>query len=213
MNNSENKKLRPIYLLVVIGLAIIPIVLLMGAVPAAFGEVDSVTAVSSTSLLPGPGYLDFTYADPAGDVKDPTGEKSESKLWWNDGYWWGSMYNNNTHAYHIYRLMWGTQTWVDTGVQLDDWRDPLDPKNVKADTMWDEVNQKLYVVSHWFTKNAAPVNPENAGRLFRYTYDAVSQTYVLDAGFPVNVNQDKSETLVMDKDSTGRLWTTYVSRP
>ena len=213
MNDSKNKYLRPVYLLLAIGLGIIPIIFLMSVVGTAFGEIDSVTAVSSTPLLPGPGYLDFTYADPDGDVKNPTGEKSESKLWWNDGYWWGSMYNNSTHAYHIYRLMWGTQTWVDTGVQLDDWRDPLDPKNVKADTIWDDANKKLYVVSHEFTKNSAPVNPENAGVLFRYSYDAANQTYILDAGFPVNVNRDKSETLVVDKDSTGRLWTTHVSRP
>lgn len=213
MNKSENKKLRPIYLLVAIGLAIIPIVLLIGAAPAAFGKDDGVTAVSGTPLLPGPGYLDFTYADPAGDVKNPTGEKAESKLWWNDGYWWGSMYNNTTHAYHIYRLMWGTQTWVDTGVQLDDWRNSQDPKNTKADTLWDAASGKLYVASHWYTKNSGNVNPENAARLYRYSYDEANQTYTLDGGFPVDVNQDKSETLVMDKDSTGRLWTTYVSRP
>ena len=29
---------------------------------------------------------------------------------------------------------------------------------------------------------------------------------------PVTVNQDKTETLVLDKDSKGRLWVTYVSR-
>ena len=165
MNKSENKKLRPIYLLVAIGLAIIPIVLLIGAAPAAFGKDDGVTAVSGTPLLPGPGYLDFTYADPAGDVKNPTGEKAESKLWWNDGYWWGSMYNKDTHAYHIYRLMWGTQTWVDTGVQLDDWRNSQDPKNTKADTLWDAASGKLYGASHWYTKNSGNVNLENAVRV------------------------------------------------
>jgi len=32
----------------------------------------------------------------------------------------------------------------------------------------------------------------------------------LDAGFPVTVTQGQSETLVIDKDTTGRLWVTYV---
>jgi len=127
------------------------------------------------------------------------------------------MYNNSANAYHIYRLMWGTQTWVDTGVQLDDWRDPLDPKNTKADTVWDAANNKLYVVSHDFTERPSPIKNEiNYARLYRYTYDAINQTYTLDSDFQgpdyVTVNQDKTQTLAIDKDSTGRLWTTYVSR-
>ncbi|MFQ5857926.1 MAG: hypothetical protein ACE5LU_20160, partial [Anaerolineae bacterium] len=111
------------------------------------------------------GYLDFPYAVSAGDPVDaPTGEKAESKLWWNDGFWWGSLYNNYADEYHIYRLNWGTQTWEDTGVALDDRR------GSKADTMWDQDAQKLYVVSHIKRENSARVKrPVNWGRLYRYS--------------------------------------------
>ncbi len=204
MNKLSNKKSRPFYLVLGIAMAILPLIVLWGAVSTAFGDGTPLT---------GAGYLDFSYADTDFNISDPTGEKPESKLWWNDGYWWGSMYNSTTNAYHIYKLQWGTQTWADTGVKIDDIRDPLDPETTKADALWDAATNKLYVASHVFTKNAAPVSQKNYARLFRYTYDAVNQTYLLDTGFPVAVNKDKTETLVMDKDSTGRLWVTYVSRP
>ncbi len=154
------------------------------------------------------GYLDFTYLPTSGDpIHDPTAEKPESKLWWNDGFWWGSLYNRDTDAYHIYRLDWGAQTWRDTGVELDDRRES------RADTLWDAASNKLYVASHFFTENSSEVNNSvNWGRLYRYSYDEAAQTYSLDSGFPVTVNQDKTETLVLAKDSIGRLWVTYVSR-
>ncbi len=211
MNNSNNKKLRPIYLMLVIGLTIIPVVLLWSAVSTALDD--------SVPLIPGTGYRDFSYYDEhlaKVIIKEPTGTKPESKLWWNDGYWWASMYYTPTNAFHIYKLQWGTQTWVDTGVQLDDTRDPDDPKNVKADTLWDETAQKLYVLSHVYSESPSPVKGSSHARLYRYSYDAVAQTYTLDPGFEgpgyVTVNEDKTETLVLDKDSNGRLWTTFVSK-
>lgn len=161
--------------------------------------------VQASSPLSRVGYLDFSYGTTT--AGDPTGEKPESKLWWNDGFWWGSLYNAATSAYHIYRLNWGTQDWEDTGVVLDD------RPNSKADTFWDTSANKLYVASHVFYVIASKVNQSvNWGRLYRYSYDTATQTYSLDTNFPVNVNVDKTETLVLDKDSTGRLWVTYVSR-
>jgi hypothetical protein len=44
---------------------------------------------ASTPLVPGPGYLDFSFGPDTGN--NTTGDKPESKLWWNDGYWWGSL--------------------------------------------------------------------------------------------------------------------------
>ena len=68
----------------------------------------------STPLNP-LGYLDFTYATTISPTLPPahmTGEKPESKLWWNDGFWWGSLYQPNENdpqagEYHIFRLNWG----------------------------------------------------------------------------------------------------------
>jgi hypothetical protein len=145
------------------------------------------------------GYRDFSYGT-SGNA-EPTGEKPESKLWWNDGFWWGSLYNHAAQAYHIYRLDLASQNWIDTGTVLDD------RNSSKADTLWD--GQHLYVASHVFTGNAVPTS-SNWGRLYRYSYNAATDTYTKDAGFPVNVTRGRSEALVVDKDSTGQLWVTYV---
>jgi hypothetical protein len=161
--------------------------------------------VQASSPLSRVGYLDFSYGTTT--AHDPTGEKPESKLWWNDGFWWGSLFNASTNSYHIYRLNWGTQDWEDTGVVLDD------RPNSKADTLWDSTVNKLYVASHVYDPSASKVSqPINRGRLYRYSYNLATETYSLDSGFPVNVNVDKTESLVLDKDLTGRLWVTYVSR-
>jgi hypothetical protein len=149
------------------------------------------------------GYRDFSYPSGTGGNSEPTGEKPESKLWWNDGFWWGSLWSSAGNAYHIYRLDLATQDWVDTETAIDDRSDS------RADMLWD--GQHLYGVSHIFAKNAGqPAPPSERGRLYRYSYDAGAQTYSLDAGFPVEVTGGKSETLVLVKDSTGRLWVTYV---
>lgn len=151
------------------------------------------------------GYLDFSYGPDV--AEDHTSSRPESKLWWNDGYWWGSMWNDELDEFHIYRLNWGTQTWQDTGVPLDDRPDS------RADVLWDGTNNKLYVASHFQQDNPSQVNSEsNWGRLYRFTYDEAVESYTLDSGFPVTINKDKTNTLVIDKDSAGRLWTTYVSR-
>jgi len=63
------------------------------------------------------GYRDFSYGK-TGDAK-LTGERPESKLWWNDGSWWGSLFDPLTLTYHVYRLNTATQTWIDTGTTLD----------------------------------------------------------------------------------------------
>ena len=143
------------------------------------------------------GYRDFNYGPNANST--PTGEKPESKLWWNDG----SLWSTSANAYHIFRLDLATQSWVDTGVQIDD------RSSTKADTLWD--GQHLYVVSHIYTTNGQPASSQSQwGRLYRYSYDTGTKTYALDAGFPVTVTKGKSETLVIDKDSTGQLWVTYI---
>jgi len=92
------------------------------------------------------GYRDFSFS--TSGLSTPTGEKPESKLWWNDGFWWGSLYNDTTQKHHIYRLDPATQSWFNTGTVLDD------RKSSKADVLWDTVSQKLYVVSHLYSATA-----------------------------------------------------------
>ncbi|MCB0085416.1 MAG: PKD domain-containing protein, partial [Caldilineaceae bacterium] len=93
----------------------------------------------------------------------------------------------------------------DTQTVLDD------RPSSKADVLWDAASQKLYVVSHVFTTSGASTSSSSDwGRLYRYSYNAGNKTYVLDAGFPVNITRGKSETLTIAKDATGQLWVTYV---
>ncbi|MFL5800954.1 MAG: hypothetical protein ACJ8CR_04355 [Roseiflexaceae bacterium] len=146
------------------------------------------------------GYRDFQFGSSC--TATPTGEKPESKLWWNDGSWWGSLCAPD-NTYHIYRLDLANQSWVDTGTRIDD------RPSTKADTLWD--GQKLYVASHVFTTSGAPTSSASQwGRLYRYSYNTGTKTYSLDAGFPVTVTRGKSETLVLEKAPSGQLWVTYT---
>ena len=85
---------------------------------------------------------------------------------------------------------------------------------VRDDALWDPPTGKLYIVSHTFSSDekhgGEETAPANVGRIWRYSFDAASGTWSPDAGFPRDVNTAKSETLVVDRDSTGTLWATWV---
>jgi hypothetical protein len=144
------------------------------------------------------GYGDFHFGTTVS--AEPTSDKPQSKLWWNDGWWWGSLWNPAANRYEIHRFDVATQSWTATGTALDS------RPGSRADALWD--GARLYIVSQIYTTSAGPT--ANPGRLFRYSYTAASMSYTLDAGFPVNVNASKSEALVIDKDSTGKLWITWM---
>ena len=159
--------------------------------------------LASASELDEAGYRGFSFPSGTGGNSAPTGEDPESKLWWNDGFWWGSLWSSSGNAYHIHRLDLASQSWVDTGLALDD------RFKSRADMLWDGTH--LYAASHFFVLNAGqPAVPEERGRLYRYSYDSGTKTYSLDPGFPVEITGGKSETLVLAKDSQGQLWVTYV---
>ena len=164
-------------------------------VATVFGAWTSATAQTT-------GYHDFSFGS---TISAPTGSKPESKLWFNDGIWWGVMFNPSLQGFDIYRLNLATQTWTDTGTAVDDRAQSV------ADAMWDQASGKLYIVSNLHVNSAAPNNTSsNWGRLYRYTYNSATQNYIQDAGFPVTVTKGKEETLAVAKDSTGELWVAYV---
>jgi hypothetical protein len=161
----------------------------------------SLVTVSSFQAGSNVGYRDFSYGK--GSVS-PTRSKPESKLWWNNGSWWASMLGSSGPHY-IYRLDLARQSWVKTGTALDDRR------GSKADALWDDATQKLFVASHQFTSTGMPTSTRSDwGRLYRYSYDSASKAYSLDAGFPVTVTRGTEEALTVAQDSVGRLWVTYV---
>ncbi len=145
---------------------------------------------------------DFGYEGPsyAGSSSTPSASKPESKLWNNDSFWWGILWSTTYSQFRIHRLDPATQTWIDTGTGLVSSR-----KNSRADVLWD--GTKLYVASHEYGTTPTAGKPT---RLYRFSYIAAFDRYQLDAGFPVNINNYKLETVVIDKDSTGTIWATWV---
>ena len=167
---------------------------------ALVATLGGVAAQSSVAAAADIGYEQFTYAPLTGPA---TGTKPESKLWFADGSWWASMFRGATHR--IFRLDRSSQTWSDTGTVLDDRRD------TRADTLWDGASNRLYVASHVWSGDKTGESSTTAARgakLWRFSYAA--GVYTLDPGFPVNINSAESETLTIDRDSTGTLWATWV---
>jgi hypothetical protein len=74
-----------------------------------------------------------------------------------------------------------------------------------ADVLWD--GSKLYTVSAVAPGTTAT---DFGVKVMRFSYNAVTQTYSVDSGFPVVLANSAIETVVMDKDFTGKLWVTYT---
>jgi PKD repeat protein len=176
------------------------------AVRPSFGALALLALLAAMLVAPsaaGAATGDIGYEGPstANAGSSPSGTKPESKLWWNDGHWWGNLWSATRNDYHIFRLDLATQHWTDTGVRTDD------RGGTHADAVWDDAAGKLYIASHKFSEKPSSGYPS---RLYRYSYSSSTGTYSLDAGFPVSINNYRVEDLVVDKDSTGRLWATWV---
>jgi hypothetical protein len=180
-----------------------------GAILAVSGLSNERGGVAVTNAAGDVGYLDQTFpTNPDYGEYAPTGEKPQSKLWFNDGRWWASMLHSDSKFY-IFYLDLNTQTWVKTDTPLDD------RIQTQADCLWD--GTKLYVVSGGGSRGGAtggePTGANLDAKLYRYSYNGANPpatAYSLDAGFPVTVRAGGAETIVIDKDSTGQLWITYT---
>jgi PKD repeat protein len=162
------------------------------------------TAPTVASATPGDvGYLGPSFS---GVSNSPTSDKPQSKLWRTDGLWFADMFDTVSKTWHIFRLDRGTETWVDTGVMIDNRPATL------ADTLWD--GSHLYVASHVVTissdTTARVSQSGNPARLYRFSYSSGSQSFTLDAGFPTVITTQSSESLTIDKDSTGAVWATWT---
>jgi PKD repeat protein len=136
-----------------------------------------------------------------------TGSKPESKVWFNDGFWWASMQPTSSSGFFIYKLDPSTDTWASTGTSLDT------RNGSRADTLWD--GSKLYVASQVFSVDGGTTGSGSsfAAFLYRFSYSASTQTYSLDGGFPATIRSGlRTETLVIAKDSTGTLWATWTQK-
>jgi hypothetical protein len=128
----------------------------------------------------------------------PTATKAQSKLWFNDGAWWGILFDGFSEEYHIYRYDRTEDAWNDTGVLVD-------ARNTsRADALWEDGH--LYVVSGG---TEASFNKDSA-RFLRYSYDPSTSRYSLDEGFPVTITEGGMESITVARDTTGKLWATYA---
>lgn len=136
-------------------------------------------------------------AEPPGDMIDAgfdmfstssasTGEKPQSKLWYHDGSYWGILRGPDGVAFYEKQ---GT-TWV-----RGTFANAVVNSSGNADVKW--TGTHLFVLIYASTS-----------RVYEYTYNAGTRAWVLTSGFPVTVpNPSGSETMVLESDSSGRLWT------
>lgn len=143
------------------------------------------------------GYRDFSYSG----VSAPTGQKPESKLWFNQDGWWGILWSSSRKTYSIYRFDWATNAWSETGTGVDA------RSKSASDALWDAASSKLYVSSH---VKEATTTTDMTAKLLRYSYNAATRQYTLDAGFPVTLTTGSIEALVIDQDTLGRIWGTWT---
>ena len=128
----------------------------------------------------------------------PTAAKTQSKLWFNDGAWWGILFDGSSEEHHIYRYDQAKDAWSDTGTLVD-------ARNTfRADALWD--GPHLYVVG---AGTEASLEKDSA-RFSRYSYDPSTQRYSLDEGYPVTIAKGGSEAVSIARDTTGKLWATYA---
>ncbi len=110
------------------------------------------------------------------------------------------MYRSSASAFTIHRLS-GTPG-SNTGVVIDD------RETTHQDALWDQGAGKLYIASHVFSTSPASGYP---ARLYRFSYNsAQTPTRSMVAFRPRPSTTGRSETLVIDKDSTGQLWATWT---
>ncbi len=130
----------------------------------------------------------------------PTGSKrAESVLWFNDGHWWGNLWDSASSDFHIFRFDPATSSWQDTGVVTET------RSETHHDVLWD--GSTLYVASHKFVNDGIPAASGHPSRLYRFSYAPATDTYTPLGS--TQINNHRTETLVIDKDSTGRMWATW----
>ena len=177
-----------------------PVLVAQAAALAAALILGLIAAVSSAQAAANYGYQSISYS---GVANPPTSDKPQSKLWWNDGYWWADMWTTGV-GWQIYRLDRGTKTWVSAGPVNDN------RANTLADTLWD--GEKLYIASHVVTVSGdSSPKPSVSGqpaKLYRYSYS--DGKYTLDAGFPSVITSNSSESMTIAKDSHDVIWATWT---
>ncbi|MDQ0693388.1 DNRLRE domain-containing protein [Arthrobacter sp. W4I7] len=120
-------------------------------------------------------------------------------MWFNDGIWWGSLWDTASSDFHVFKFNGTTSSWADTGVVTET------RASSHQDVLWD--GNTLYVASYRFVNDGLPSEPNFPTTMRRYSYDPVAKKYTLLGS--ETINNQKVEVLTIDKDSTGRVWATW----
>ena len=158
-----------------------------------------VAVVALLLMLTGIGFgLERSYKPDVRCPQGPTASKTQSKLWFNDGAWWGVLFDGSSEGYHIYRYDPGAGSWSDTGTLVDS------RNTSRSDVLWEDGH--LYVVS---AGTEATLKKDSA-RFLRYSYDRSAESYALDEGFPVTISEGGTEAITVARDTTGKLWASFM---
>jgi hypothetical protein len=128
----------------------------------------------------------------------PTADEGQSKLWFNDGTWWGALIDASTGTFGVYFLDPNELAWTYTGLIIDERTD------VRVDVQWDGTH--LYVASGGGRPTA-----EHAIHLTRYSYEPESRAYVVDPGFPVLLTTGGVSRFAIARDTADVMWIVYIS--
>ena len=131
-------------------------------------------------------------------VSAPTGQKPQSKLWYNDNTWWGVLFNSSSGKFEIYSLNWTTQTWSTTGTLVDD-----RPRS-SADVLW--TGTQLYIASAIAPTALNPINYYIFVK--KYQYDPILKIYKLIS--TSTLWNGAVEAVVIDIEPAGTLWATFT---
>ena len=183
----------------------IALALVFLASAAPFGPSRPATTAAATPVTAG--FSDFQYGDPAapgGD--DVTASRVQSKLWINDGRWFGVMFDPRSTPnakFRIFRFDMPTQNWTNTAIPVDD------RNRSHADVL--PVGDTLYVASARAETSVVGTVGRDL-RIYKYTYNAVSKTYALVGGFPKLIPSTPMGTSysTIAQDATGRLWVAFT---
>ena len=150
-----------------------------------------VNAVISGDLMPSTGCPEPAPLAPFAGTTE-FNNTVRGQMWIHDNVWWGAFSDASTGIY-FYKLE--GDRWV---------KGDLIDRNFaagKPDTVFNGAN--LFILVY---------QSGSLARLYKYSSTWPSQTFSLDANFPVDLPlAGKATVIALAQDSTGRLWATYTS--
>ena len=188
--------------------AAMALVLLAVAAPFGPARIDAATPAVA-------GYEDFEFGAPvAPGADDVTAGRVQSKLWTNDGKWWGVLFDNvstQNAKFRIWKFDMATQNWSISGVtaQMPGGTAADDRNRSHADVL--SVGNTLYVASSR-AEDPSGVATGRDLRIYRYAYNTTTDTYTVAAGFPKTIASTPNGTgySTIARDGVGTLWVAYT---